>query len=264
MPTYLQRYIAGEYEQVWDELLALGAAVRDEPLYADALAVARETMTRARHNVELIVARLRQNGYEFAHPDLAFVPATADAAERLDIIEAKVGVMPISLRIWQEQVGGVCLLGTHPDWARTGYANDEAYPIYTDPLCVDPLYEIERQVEDWGDLFEEGEFAFDIAPDLLHKANISGSGPVQIDVPNLAMDGTVSDTNYNMPLVAYLRNSFKWGGFPGFADANEQMRDMEEQAASRNLPSFYQVADIEGSYIPTEWLAQLTEGLLPV
>src|SRR5512142_612334 len=98
MATYLQRYIDGEREQVWDELLALGAAVRDEPLYADALAVARETMTRARHNVELIVQRLRENGYEFAHPELSFEPSPADAVERLDIIEGKVGIMPISLR----------------------------------------------------------------------------------------------------------------------------------------------------------------------
>jgi hypothetical protein len=264
MPTYLQRYNAGEREQVWDELLALGAAVRDEPLYSDALAVARETMTRARHNVELLVARLRQNGYEFADPGDEFIPAPSDAASRLDEIEAGVGLMPLSLRVWQELVGGIYLLGTHPDWARTGYANDDGYPIYTDPLCVDPLYEIERQVEDWGYLFEEGKFAFDIAPDLLYKANISGSGPIQISVPNPAIDGMVSDINYNMPFVAYLRNSFKWGGFPGFAEADEQMRDMKERAASRKLPSFYQVADIEGSYVPTKWLAQLTEGLLPI
>jgi hypothetical protein len=31
--TYLERYLAGEYEQVWDELLGLGAAVRTPPLY---------------------------------------------------------------------------------------------------------------------------------------------------------------------------------------------------------------------------------------
>jgi hypothetical protein len=45
--SYLERYLTGEHEQVWAELVALGAAVRDEPLYSDALAVARETMRRA-------------------------------------------------------------------------------------------------------------------------------------------------------------------------------------------------------------------------
>lgn len=37
MGEYLERYLAGEYEQVWDDLVALGAAVREEPVYADAL-----------------------------------------------------------------------------------------------------------------------------------------------------------------------------------------------------------------------------------
>lgn len=48
---YLARYNAGEYEQVWAELGALGAAVRAEPVYSDALAVARETMWRVRENL---------------------------------------------------------------------------------------------------------------------------------------------------------------------------------------------------------------------
>jgi hypothetical protein len=39
--TFLERYLTGEYEQVWAELEALGEAVREEPLYSDALTVAR-------------------------------------------------------------------------------------------------------------------------------------------------------------------------------------------------------------------------------
>jgi hypothetical protein len=45
MTTYLERYRNGEREQVWAELLALGAQVREEPLFSDALAIARETTT---------------------------------------------------------------------------------------------------------------------------------------------------------------------------------------------------------------------------
>jgi len=36
--SYLERYLAGEHEQVWAELVALGPAVREEPVYSDALA----------------------------------------------------------------------------------------------------------------------------------------------------------------------------------------------------------------------------------
>lgn len=56
--TYLERYVSGEYEQVWDELVTLGAAVRQDPVYTDALAVARETMRRARANIDRLIPRL--------------------------------------------------------------------------------------------------------------------------------------------------------------------------------------------------------------
>ena len=61
----LRRYLAGEHEKVWAEMLALGPSVRDKPHAEDAWAVARETMRRARHNVELIVRRLDKLGYRF-------------------------------------------------------------------------------------------------------------------------------------------------------------------------------------------------------
>lgn len=64
---YLERYLAGEYEPVWAELEALGAAVRDEPVYRDALAVARETMRRVRENLEALIPRLVKAGYQFGY-----------------------------------------------------------------------------------------------------------------------------------------------------------------------------------------------------
>ncbi len=67
---YLERYINGEYEQVWAELQALGPAVRSEPLYSDAREVADETMRRVRRNCERLVERLRAMAYKFGvYPD---------------------------------------------------------------------------------------------------------------------------------------------------------------------------------------------------
>jgi len=63
--SLLRRYVAGEHEAVWAEMMALGPRVREAPFVDDAWAVARETMRRARHNVELIVRRLDQIGYQF-------------------------------------------------------------------------------------------------------------------------------------------------------------------------------------------------------
>lgn len=82
--TYLERYVSGEYEQVWDELVALGVAVRQEPLHADALAVARETMRRARANIDRLIPRLVRIGYLFGYGWLqppAFQPFDWDVRE---------------------------------------------------------------------------------------------------------------------------------------------------------------------------------------
>jgi hypothetical protein len=65
LSKYYDRYQRGERIQVWSDLVALGDAVRQEPVYSDAVAVARETMTRARQNVETLITRLDRIGYQF-------------------------------------------------------------------------------------------------------------------------------------------------------------------------------------------------------
>jgi hypothetical protein len=71
LSNYYDRYQRGERIEVWSDLIALGEAVRQEPVYSDAVAVARETMTRARENVETLITRLDGIGYEFLTPQLA-------------------------------------------------------------------------------------------------------------------------------------------------------------------------------------------------
>lgn len=151
MPNFIDRYRAGEHEQVWRELCALGDAVRTEPLLSDAMAVARETAARARHNIELLAPRLETLGYQFGLyekanpvPDYAgpLVPPPADIATRIDQLEGITGSFPLFLRAWYETVGVVDFMGYHPEW-------EVAYP---DPLVVVGL-EFEYRVNqhnDWG------------------------------------------------------------------------------------------------------------------
>ena len=67
MTSYLDRYVAGEHEQVWSELITLGTAVREEPLLTDATAVAHETMRRVRTCLEILMPRLVEIGYSFGY-----------------------------------------------------------------------------------------------------------------------------------------------------------------------------------------------------
>jgi len=62
---WLDRYQAGEHEIVWAEMTSIGPDVRSKPYLEPAWAVAQETMRRARHNIETIVRRLDQIGYQF-------------------------------------------------------------------------------------------------------------------------------------------------------------------------------------------------------
>jgi len=65
LSNYFDRYQRGERIEVWSDLIALGPAVRQEPVYSDAVAVARETMRRAAQNTETLITRLDGIGYEF-------------------------------------------------------------------------------------------------------------------------------------------------------------------------------------------------------
>jgi hypothetical protein len=65
LPLY-NRYLAGEFRQVWAELAALGDAVWSDPAAADALAVCFETMHRAKANVETLVDLLEAERYDFS------------------------------------------------------------------------------------------------------------------------------------------------------------------------------------------------------
>jgi hypothetical protein len=114
--SYLERYERGDCEEVWLELTALGPAIRQEPLYSDALAVARETMRRVRHNVELLVERLRTLEYRFAceHKGRSYPPlvlADAQSIVRLDAAEQMYGPLPFSVRMLYEVIEAVDFMG---------------------------------------------------------------------------------------------------------------------------------------------------------
>ena len=209
MATYLERYLAGEREAVWEELTAFGAAIREEPLFADAQAVARETMRRVRHNIELLIPRLRTLGYRFGKaPRIAnqvvvmdpvrldeflddylaeypvFQPLPPDTVRTLDTLEQRAGMLPLSLRAFYLEIGGVNFTGMHL-WAPR--------VLDYDPLFIFPVAELLEDMGAWSldddedpTEAEQGEEsaraepgearATDLwlSPDAPHKFNVSG------------------------------------------------------------------------------------------
>jgi hypothetical protein len=244
-----ERYVAGEHRDVWRELVALGAAVREDAHAADALAVAYETMRRVDTNLRTLIERLTAIGYRFT-PNGAgqsavsrlsgglldmlawtrdmmrggasqgtpqrvsqklqpHVPPGPNAAREVADFEKEFGVLPLSLRAFYEVVGEVNLIGNHPTLDPPGNA------IATDPLVVYGLDVGALEYDEEGD--EEGApSAITIAPDDLHKANVSGGDPYTMTFPDPRADGELIDERHGVFFVDYLRLCFEFGGFPGY------------------------------------------------
>lgn len=278
MPTYLERYLAGEREAVWTELMAVGPSVRDEPLYSDARAVARETMRRARANVETLSARLTALGYRFVSDALGkdhppHVPPNDDSLAAMRALEAEFGALPLAIETWHEVVGAVDFIGAYPGLS----AYDEVDPNNllmsfqgqtvrvslfpqphiigpagapdlqpnqnptSDPLVVWPCIEalVDEEPDDSDDDHEgEPRYSLCIAPDALHKANTSGG-----DGPHIAF----GDASIDAPMTGD-----DWNGVP--------------------FVSYLRIAFVWGGFPglrdepnpPRELLARLCEGLLPL
>jgi hypothetical protein len=241
MSRWLERYRAGDRVQVWTEMSSLGDDLRADDSWAEAVEVTRETMRRARTNVERLLELLPANGYRFSDdPDVQlFVRPPADIVVQLDRLEARIGRLPFALRCWFEHVGLVNLMGQHPAWECA----------YTDPLVIEaPVDYIESEYGQWeadrGTEWDRGAFVIDLAPDYLHKANVSGGAPYAMAVPNEGLDGLFLWERHQTTFVNYLRICFRWGGFPGWdrgaldgwAAPPSQPRPLLAEVASSLLP----------------------------
>lgn len=98
------RYLAGEYEAVYDELVALGEGVRDPAVYEDACAVAAAMMARVRQNVEMLVECLRALEYRFELEQESQPYQAPNASDILENIRKQVPSsldLPIPDVFWQ-------------------------------------------------------------------------------------------------------------------------------------------------------------------
>ncbi len=231
--SLLQRYLDGDRERVWHELRQLGGHVRDPDLIEQAEPVVREAMSRAGRNVQTLIERLRGQGYRFGDPwneDGArkpHAPPDEHTPAFVSWLEKRFGHLAMTARTWIEVVGDVSLLGVHPDWPKN---------LVSDPLVVEFEYKswrwaeknrlaardhFEGEHESWADSRRDGHdfvgaFTLDVAPDALHKANISGGAPYGVIVPDASVDATFRyDDGVLVPFVEYLRLAFRNGGFPG-------------------------------------------------
>lgn len=231
MITYLERYqefASAGYEntRVWAELTSLGSEIRHEPLYSDAKAVAHETMSRARKNIEILIDRLHSLDYRFLDSEEVWIPPDQDSVMALESFEAHFGPLPLSIRMWYEVVGTVCFMGSHSKLSyMDSFDSGASNPFYSDPLVINPIkdpplpFYADMVFDYTGEETTDPPYGIWLAPDAIQKANMSGGGPTIIMVPNPAMDSPLVSEQWDGVLfMNYMRQCFQWGGFPGLRD----------------------------------------------
>jgi hypothetical protein len=239
--NWLERYQAGEREAVWAELVVLGPSVREPYLIDQAVEVARETMARARQNIEELHWRLQKVGYEFHDPAGAYLPPAPGVRRRLDRQESKIGPIPLSLRAFYEVVGTVDFTQSRAQLVQYQRPERESAPelLYLgeyDPLVVGPLGE---QPEPWS---EAGHYF--LACDEFHKANYSGGENYCVALPDARADFPISGM-YGIDefFVPYLRATFTGGGFRG------RIRDLGDRCV-KDLPNLALTAKLADDLLP--------------
>lgn len=169
--------------------------------------------------LERLVRTLEGAGYVFANPAQVLPGPPADVEANITRVERLVGVLPTVLALFYRAVGSVDLTGSHPHWRGCDYP---------DPLVIEPISAVLEEAEQYAELddpkeeywaSESGIFRAPIAPDALHKANVSGGMWYGVEVPNTSQDPIVLEEPHSLPFTEYLELALSWGGFPGLAAA---------------------------------------------
>lgn len=232
--------MAGEHIPVWHKICQLSPLRVGHPSTEDAISVVHETMRRARSNVEVLISRLYDLGYEFASFQPVYTEPGSDVCQRLSYLESLGGSLPLALRTWHETVGSVCLMGSHPKLA---FYSDSVLrdppEVYSDPLVVLPIKVAIEELEGRKmapDPKVSYPLAIPIAPDEYHKENVSGGAPYEILVPSSDVDPPLLNEWHNTTFVEYLRICFHWGGFPGWERYEDRPDGLLQKLSDGLLP----------------------------
>jgi hypothetical protein len=139
---WLARDRAGAHVEVWNELRALGTTAGELGIREEVQAVAEETMGRVRRNIERVVRRLSEKGYQLeARKKALGQPAPKSAIEAIE--RQAGGPMPASLRAFYAIVGSI-------DLREGGGAYREGEQLFETLGAQDPLIVLGARDLRWG------------------------------------------------------------------------------------------------------------------
>ena len=148
-------------------------------------------------------------------------------------LTSRAGDIPLSLRAWHSTVGGVNLVGRHPELAPPGLECD---PLFVASLkcAVDACGAWQ---EDHADAMERPPFQMPISPPPSVKAGTGSEGSqYAVTLPSATLDAVIENEPHGLDFVNYLRLAFEWGGFPGYADMPGNVPALVYRLKERLLP----------------------------
>jgi hypothetical protein len=276
---YANRYESADYEGVWNELhhLDLRKPITTA-IYDDVVECVRATMRRVRANVEYLVHALTNIGYAFHHPDHSHVRPSEEDRRVLAEIEEQYGPLPLSLRLFYEEVGAVDLRQSPSQLVRDSH-ECEAHPSplttlgEEDPLVVCSVQELMAQIaanlpclsRRYSDPPGTERLTCCLDPDLFVKADCSGGEGYLVYLPEPSVDFPLigmwlddadpyqpadqypymMDGGYSSEFfVSHLRSCFQTAGFRGRIDLEP------EDTLRRRRPSWDVLHNIACQLLP--------------
>lgn len=227
--SWYQRYLAGEHERVWAEMVAAGSDACADQHLDEAWQVATETMRRVLANAKTVEARLRGLGYRFSAEETGrAVLREANDEDRANLraFESKVGALPLSIKAFFEVIGEVSFVQAHGQCSiedmdvsaaiRAGIPTLEMLGRFG-PLEVPALFDVEQRQRGLWPQRDGDRWYHPLVPDECTKAWFSGDS-YYTWFPADGVDvqlGTLQPGQGEF-FVEHLRRVFEHGGFGGF------------------------------------------------
>jgi len=273
---FAERYAAGDMEAVWREIHGLDLREPvSEHIFKDIVECVRMTMRRVRSNIELLIPALSKLGYEFCDPEQIHVPPTDTDRAILKQLEEVCGPLPLTLRLFYEEVGSIDLRQSQGQLVKwMDHNRADASPLLLigeeDPLVVFPVRELAAQIErklpqlcrNYLDPPGTSRLYCCLAPDECHKANYSGGENYNVYLPEPSIDfplvgawlhyseAAPNENQYPIPeyfgpsefFVSYLRQCIRGAGFRGRTDP--------ENSGPRQPPMWNGLQEIARELLP--------------
>lgn len=243
--TLLKRYRAGEFDQVWREIRTYPSI--EGEFREEVMEIADATMQRVVQNADLVASRLQAIGWQVLSSQdqsLRTPPKSSDEAVFSRIVEMSGAPIPPTLLAFWRVVGGINWVWDYRSEDRPPDLGFDLPSEEHDALCIEAPSIVTDLFDEWiyqkadTERDHEHQLSIVLAPDYLHKANISGGSPYCVLVPFLGADPLFSDERHGLPFLDYLRLAFRWAGFPGLDrhSARSDVRDFIARFGKDLLP----------------------------